>query len=358
MATEKPGSTPFALTPPGQRPGWSWWGAVIGAAVLMLLFPETAELDVLYDTSILFVFAILALSMGYLWGFVGILSLGQTAFFALGGYTYAVLSLNTGETTGAALAAIALPAAFAALLGYFMIYGRISDIYLSVITLVVTLILEKGIRATSGEQFVIGSVRLNGQNGIPGLPALQVPWDPGTTLFIDGVYYLAAILLVLVYVGLRLLLTTDFGRVLVGIRENERRVNLLGYDSRRYKLAVFTLCGGIAGLAGVLYAVWGAFVAPEMANLNQAALLIIWVIVGGRTALIGPVIGTALIVYLTNWLGTQGVGQVTLVMGAILTVFVLVFRRGLVPTLSEVLVWLQEKLRESRPQQGGGEQRP
>ncbi|MEQ8347175.1 MAG: branched-chain amino acid ABC transporter permease [Sneathiellaceae bacterium] len=347
-------STPFALTPPGQRPGWSWWTAVAAAAVAMMLFPETAELDVLYDTSILFVFAILALSMGYLWGFVGILSLGQTAFFGLGGYTYAVLSLNTGDTSGAVLAGVALPAAFAALLGYFMIYGRISDIYFSVITLVVTLILEKGIRATSGEQFVIGSVRLNGQNGIPGLPALQVPWDSGTTLFIDGVYYLAAIVLVLVYIGLRLLLTSDFGRVLVGIRENERRINLLGYDSRRYKLAVFTLCGGIAGLAGVLYAVWGAFVAPEMANLNQAALLIIWVIVGGRTALIGPVIGTAVIVYLTNWLGTQGVGQVTLVMGAILTVFVLVFHQGLVPTLSGLMVWLQDRLRSGSRAEGGG----
>lgn len=342
------GGSPFALSPPGKRPGWSWWGAVAAAAVALLLFPEAAELDVLYDTSILFVFAVLALSMSFLWGFVGILSLGQTAFFGLGGYTYAVLALNTGDTSSAALAGVLLPAAFAAVIGYFMIYGRISDIYLSVITLVVTLILEKGIRATSGEQFVIGDVRLNGQNGIPGLPALQVPWDTGTTLFIDGIYYLALIVLVLVYIGLRLLLTTDFGRVLIGIRENERRVNLLGYDSRRYKLGIFTLCGGIAGLAGVLYATWGSFVAPEMLNLNQAALLIIWVIVGGRTALIGPVIGTAVIVYLTNWLGTQGVGQVTLVMGAILTVFVLVFHQGLVPSLSALLVWLQDRLRRPR----------
>lgn len=340
----------FALTPPGEKPGWSWWTAVAVATILLLLFPEVAELDLLYDTSILFVFGILALSMGYLWGFVGILSLGQTAFFALGGYTYAILSLNFGETTGSALAGILLPAAVAALLGYFMIYGRISDIYLSVITLVVTLILEKSIRATSGDQFVIGSVRLNGQNGIPGLPPLEVPWDPSTTLFIDGVYYLSLVLLVLVYIGLRWLLTTDFGRTLVGIRENERRVNLLGYDSRRYKLLVFTLCGGIAGLAGVLYAVWGAFVAPEMANLGQAAQIIIWVIVGGRMSLVGPILGTAGVVTLTNWLGTQGVGQVTLVLGAVLIVFVLLFRQGLVPSLSALAVGIQERLRRGGPE--------
>ena len=81
---------------------------------------------------------------------------------------------------------------FAAILGYFMIYGRISDIYLSVITLVVTLIFEKGIRATSGDRFVIGSVRLNGQNGIPTVPSLQVPWS-GQELGTDGVFRLAVI---------------------------------------------------------------------------------------------------------------------------------------------------------------------
>lgn len=342
----------FALTPPGRAPGWSWWLAVVVITGVLLMVPSHAGLAFQHDTSILFVLAILALSMAYLWGYVGILSLGQTAFFGLGGYTYAVLSLNTGDTSGAFLAGIALPAFFALVLGYFMIYGRISDIYLSVITLVVTLILEKGIRATSGDQFMIGKVRLNGQNGIPGVPSLQIPWDPSTTLFIDGVFYLSLIILVLVYVGLRLLLSSDFGRVLVGIRENERRVNLLGYDSRRYKLLVFTLCGGIAGLAGVLYATWGNFVAPEMFNLSQAAQIIIWVIVGGRMSLAGPILGTVGVVYLTNWLGTQGVGQTTLVLGIVLIVFVLVFHKGLVPSVSAALVWVEDRVRR-QPQDRG-----
>lgn len=334
----------IALTQVSARPGWGWWIFVAVAAIGLLLLPSRLDLAQQFDISVLFVLAILALSMGFLWGFVGILSLGQTAFFGLGGYTYAVLSLNTGETTSAFLLAIALPAAFSALLGYFMIYGRISDIYLSVITLVVTLILEKGIRATSGDQFVIGSVRLNGQNGIPGVPALQVPWDPQTTLFIDGVYYLSAVLLVLVYIGLRLVLATPFGRVLVGIRENERRIELLGYDARKYKLWAFILCGAIAGLAGALYAVWGNFIAPESMNLNQAAQLIIWVIVGGRTTLIGPILGTAGVQSLMNWLGTQGVGQVTLVLGAILVVFVLVFKEGLVPSGLAALKAVRERI--------------
>ncbi len=340
----------FQLRPASERPGWSWWTIVALATAGLMAVPSFYGLAFQLDTSVIFVLALLALSMSFLWGYVGILSLGQTAMFGLGGYVYAVMSLNTGDTTTAVLAGILLPALFAAFLGYFLIWGRISDIYFSVITLVVTLILEKAIRATSGDQFVVGSVRLNGQNGIPGVPALQVPWDPQTELFIDGVFYLTAACMMLVYIGLRLLLTTRFGQVLVGMRENRRRVELLGYDSRHYQLGVFTLCGAIAGLAGVLFAIWGNFVGPSMFDLNQAAQVVIWVIVGGRMSLAGPILGTAAVVYLTTWLGTQGVGQVTLVLGAVLTVFVLLFKKGLVPSFADLLSWLATS--------AGGKSRP
>ena len=327
-----------------KRPGWAWWLFVVVAAVILVLLPGYIDISVQLDLSIIFVLALLALSMSFLWGYAGMLSFGQTVFFGLGGYSYAVLGLNIGSTSLPLLVAILLPMLFAAILGYFMIYGRISDIYLSVITLVVTLIFEKGIRATSGDRFVIGSVRLNGQNGIPTVPSLQVPWS-GQELDTAGVFRFAVVLLILVYVGLRLLLTSHFGRVLVGIRENERRVELLGYDSRRYKLAAFVLAGGIAGLAGALYGIWGNFVAPEMFNLNQAAQVVIWVIVGGKSTLIGPIAGTAVIQYATAWLGTQGVGQVSLILGLVLMVFVLVFQQGLLPTLGLLLGLVRDRLK-------------
>ena len=129
--------------------------------------------------------------MGFLWGYVGILSFGQTIFFGLGGYAYALCSLNTDLPLAAFALAAVVPMLFALLLGYFMMYGRISDIYLSVITLVVTLIFEKGVRATSGPEYVIGSVRLNGQNGIPGLPGLPLRIGPLDLQSIEGIFYLA-----------------------------------------------------------------------------------------------------------------------------------------------------------------------
>lgn len=311
-----------------------WWPlAALAAAAGLWLLPDRIDVARQLDLSIILILALLALSMSFLWGFVGILSFGQTAFFGLGGYAYAVLALNAGTTTWPALAAVVIAMLASALLGYFMFYGRIGDVYLSVITLVVTLILDKAVRSTSGPQYVIGSVRLNGQNGIPTVPSLRLPWDAAAELGVDQLFRLAAIVLVLVYAGLRLLLLTRFGRVLVGVRENERRVELLGYDARAHKLGAFVVCGGIAGLSGVLYAAWGNFVAPEMFNLGQAAQVVIWVIVGGKSTLLGPILGTALVQQLTAWLGTQGVGQVTLILGLVLMLFVLAFREGLLPAL-------------------------
>ena len=147
--------------------------------------------------------------------------------------------------------------------------------------------------------------------------------------------------MILVYIGLRMILTTPFGRVLVGIRENERRTELLGYDTRRYKLGAFMLAGGVAGLGGALYAISIPLAHPEMFSLGRAADVIMWVLVGGKGTLIGPIAGVFAIEHFKGWLGTQGVGQVTLVLGAVLILFVLVFHKGLLPSVGSLPgLWL------------------
>lgn len=313
------------------RPGRAWWGAVSVAIALLVLAPSVLSMAAQYDITTIFVFGILAISMSFLWGSVGILSFGQTIFFGLGGYAYTIFVMNTGFSLLSVLVAVIVGAACALVLGYFMIYGRINDIYLSVITLVVTLIFEKSIRATSGPEYVIGTVRLNGQNGIPGIPGLTLPFTGGQPLFIGGIFWVAGGTLILCYVVLRLVLAARFGRILVGIRENERRMELMGYDTRKFRLAAFVLAGAVAAMAGVLFALWGGFVGPEVFGLNQAAQIVIWVIVGGRSTLIGPILGAALVQYLSKWLGTAGLGQVSTVLGAILIGVVVLFPQGIVP---------------------------
>ncbi len=339
------GSRILFLGAPNERPKWWWWSFIAIACLIGLVIPSFTGWDVHLDLSIIFIFGMLALSMGFLWGFGGMLSFGQTAFFGLGGYTYAVWSLNLDETTFGMVLAVILPMVAALILGYFMIYGRISAIYFTVITLVVTIVLEKAIRATSDERFVIGDVWLRGQNGISTVPDLKIPWESGETFFVTGVYYISFVLMVLAYIGLRLLLTTHFGRVLMSIRENERRAGLLGYDSRRYKLLAFVLAGGLAGLAGGMYGVWGNFVAPEMMNLNSAASVVIYVIVGGKATLIGPLVGTGIVQVLTAWLGTAGVGQVNLILGLVMIAFVMIFPQGVLPTLAIAVTWVLRRIR-------------
>ncbi|MFZ2105664.1 MAG: branched-chain amino acid ABC transporter permease, partial [Roseiarcus sp.] len=225
--------------------------AAIGLAILILT-PRLADLDTVLELTVYFVMAILALSLALVWGYGGILCFGQAAFFGLGAYTYAIAMFNIGESTVPLLMAIAVPAAFAALLGYFIFYGRISDVYLGVITLTVTLILFNSINSTAGPEFHIGSARLGGFNGIPGIPPLNVPGYAGSPVDLEGMFYLSTAALLAAYFGLRLLLASRFGRVIVGIRENERRAELLGYDPRAYKLATFTIGAALAGFAGCL----------------------------------------------------------------------------------------------------------
>ena len=308
-----------------RSPRRPWWFSVLACTALMLAVPQYGDTAMLLDLSLVMILSLLALSMGFLWGYVGILSFGQTIFFGLGGYAYALCSLNTDLPLAAFALAAVVPMLFALLLGCFMMYGRISDIYLSVITLVVTLIFEKGVRATSGPEYVIGSVRLNGQNGIPGLPGLPLRIGPLDLQSIEGIFYLALGLLALAYIGIRLFLASAPGRVMVGLRENERRMELLGYDSRRYKLMAFVIAGGLAAVRRPVRAV-GKLRRPGNVQPESGRDGGHLVIVGGRSLLLGAIIGTLLIQYLTTWLGTVGVGQVTLTLGFILILCVLLFQ--------------------------------
>jgi ABC-type branched-subunit amino acid transport system permease subunit len=319
--------------------------ALIGAAVLILT-PQYFELDTVLNVTVYMIMAVLALSLALIWGFGGILCFGQSAFFGLGAYTYAIAMINFGESTAPLLLSILVPAAFAALLGYFIFYGRISDVYLGVITLTVTLILFNSINSTAGPEFHIGVARLGGFNGIPGIPPLNTPFQKDSPIDLEGMFYLSAGSLLAAYFGLRALLASRFGRIIVGVRENERRAELLGYDPRAYKLATFIIGAALAGYAGCLFANWGAFVSPTIFGLAQSAQIIIWVIVGGRGTLIGPILGCVGIQWLTAALGANAptgaggwaslLGNAPLILGAILTAFVLIVPKGLIPTLADL----------------------
>lgn len=287
-----------------------------------------------FTLTLLAIYALLALSLGFIWGYGGILCFGQAAFFGLGAYAYAISAINFGTPWAPFFISIILPALVAAMFGAMLFYGRLNDVYLAVLTLVFTLILFKFMNVTAGEEYVIGNARLGGYNGIPGFETLTLPWDPSEYIYDDNLYYFCMGLLLLVYFILRWMIHSPFGRIVIGVRENELRAELMGFDIRLIKTAVFAIGGGVAGLSGCLYANWAEIVTPNLFSLGVSAEIIIWVIVGGAGTLVGPMLGAAILAYLKVLLGQQSMIDNTLILGAVLILAVLLLPRGVFPTIA------------------------
>ena len=289
-------------------------------------------------------FAILALSLDLLWGVAGIFSFGQNAFFGIGAYGFAVAALNlypaTGETLSALLIGAAAAAALAAVIGYVTFYGRVGDVYLAIVTLSVTLILYMVMSSTAGPQYAIGAAQLGGFNGIPSVPGIALGEGE---LSARAQFRFAVVLTAALFVLAALRVRARFGRIRAGSRENEARMELLGFDVRRYKLGVFVAAAAIAGLGGGLFAAWGTFVNPAVFSLTQAAMVAIWVMVGGRGTLSGALVGVAVVQWMADEADKIVAQQTPLVLGVVMVLVVLVFPGGIVPALAAL--WQRARIR-------------
>jgi urea transport system permease protein len=282
-----------------------------------------------YHTSLLaryIVFGILALSFDLLWGYVGIMNFGQAAFFGIGAYTLG-MTLKHFSFPGVAwvglILAIMLPVLVSLVLGYFLFYGRVSGIYLAIVTLAFTTILYAVLLATF--DFTGG---LNGLRGYP-IPRYGVPGVLDAEATGNVPYYMAVVAAVIVFWLARKLVRSSYGRVLGAIKNHEERVEFLGYNVPYIKMLVFAMSCGLAGLAGALYVPLG-FVSPELMGLNFATNLIVWVAIGGRGTLIGAFAGTLIVSYLQLVL-SSGVAQNVwfLLMGVFFIVVVMFWPDGL-----------------------------
>jgi urea transport system permease protein len=314
-----------------------WLGFVV-LVIAAAFLPSYVEDFTVNNFAYFLIWVFMALGLSLLWGYTGILSFGQTAFFGLAGYAYGVITINYGGDNGltwvALLAALGLSALFAALLGYFMFYGGIRDVFVGIVTLSVTLVFETFMAQTAGPEWAIGEARLNGFNGMSGMPPLTIPW-PGDDIYLEAtqLYWFLLGLLVLVYLGMRMLVNSRFGNTLVAIRENPGRAEMLGYDIRRYQLIAFVLGGMLAGLSGVLYTAWGTYITPSSMGLTAAALPIVWVAAGGRKDLTATIVSTIALVWVSQMLAVYGSQYALVLMGAIMLVAVMAAPEGFVVAL-------------------------
>ena len=314
------------------RYGWSAIGVMVAA---LLLYPVIASAFEATNVAYYLLNIPMALGLSLLWGYGGVLSFGQVAFFCVAGYTYGVVAGNvpngqwgTWVSIPAALAASAL---LAAVFGYFVFYGRVAAWIVPILTLVLALLLNTFLGLTAGEGWNIGAVALGGYNGMTGIPALAI----GSLTFQDyAFYYLVLCVVLACYVMLRVFVNAHGGQVLIAIREDALRTELLGYDIRREQLKAFVLAAVLAAVSGVLYVQWGNYVTPSVTGLQQAALPVIWVAVGGRDALLAVAIATALLNQLTYVLSSTGSRYALVIVGALLVAVMVLAPEGLIVTIA------------------------
>lgn len=320
--------------------GPAFWSMFIVVVAGLFAFPMVGSVFALSNFASFCLYVPMGVGLGLLWGYNGVLSFGQSAFFAVAGYTYGILAGNLVDVPGGTLIAAAggilACAALAAAFGYFVFYGEVSGWIIPLLLLVLSLILETFAGQTAGYQWRVGGVLLGGYNGMTGIPSLQiggVEFGGASTAF----YYLVIVVMVVLYLGLRVLVNTRSGHVVAGIRDDAERTRMLGYNVNFVQILVFVLAAALAGLSGVLYVSWGNYINPSSMGLLAATLPVIWVAVGGRSSLLAVLLSTIALRWLADSLAVQGGEYAFLIMGILLLATMLFFPEGIVVMLAR---WL------------------
>jgi urea transport system permease protein len=295
-------------------------GFIILAVMILVIFPMFLDSFRLNLVGKYLTYAFAAVSLVLLWGYGGILSLGQGIFFGLGGYGMAMflkLEASSPENTAiqstpgipdfmdwnqitelpwfwepfssftfTVLAILIIPAAFAYLIGAAMFKRRVGGVYFAIITQVIAVILTVLI---VGQQGLTGGI-----NGITDLRTLN-GWDITSDSAKYIFYFVNCALLLSVIVASRFILTSKFGRILLAVQDKEDRVRFSGYDVANFKIFVFCFAAMISAIGGAMFTLQVGFMSPSFVGIVPSIEMVIFAAVGGRMSLIGAVYGTLLI---------------------------------------------------------------
>ena len=302
-------------------------------------------------------FAILALGLDLIWGYCGVLSMGQGVFFGLGAYCmgmYLALQIGTESVygselpdfmvwtqvkelplfwypfksfAGGVLGAILVPVLFATLFGFLAFRSRIKGVYFAIIT--------QALAFAAWLVFNRNETRLGGTNGLTDFKqALGFRLsDPSTQ---RGLYILTVVALGAAYLFCRWIVASRAGNVLIAIRDSESRVTFSGYTPWVYKLFVFVVSAGLAGLAGMLYVPQVGIITPAQIGVLPSLEVVIWVAVGGRGTLIGAVLGAVAVNYGRSVLTNYFPEAWPFILGGLFVVVVTMFPDGLLGMIRKV----------------------
>jgi urea transport system permease protein len=331
----------------------------IAIPVLNLLVPPGSGLHVSTYLIALFgkyvCYGILALSIDLIWGYVGILSLGHGAFFALGGYAMGMYLMRQIGTRGvyanpilpdfmvflnwpelpvywygfnhfayAVLMILAVPGMLAFVFGWFAFRSRVTGVYLSIITQAMTFALMLG--------FFRNNFGFGGNNGLTDFKDI-LGFNVQAEATRNALLVISCLALAVGFIVCRAIVTSKFGKVLVAIRDAEARTRFLGYRVEAYKLFVFTLSACMAGVAGALYVPQVGIINPSEFAPGNSIEAVIWVAVGGRGTLTGAVLGAFVVNYAKTYFTSGILAPYWLFMlGGLFIAVTLLLPRGIIGT--------------------------
>jgi urea transport system permease protein len=336
---------PVSATPPAFVRRWWPWILIVAAALILPVILPPFRLNLLGRFLSL---GIVALGVDLIWGYTGLLSLGQGIFFALGGYVLGMhLSLNSLEPGQLpeffglygvnslpafwqpfssplfTLVAIwVIPALVAGILGFLVFRNRIKGVYFSILTQAALLVF---FNFFNGQQKLI-----NGTNGLKTDTAKVFGELVGSDAMQRNLFWLTVLLVIAAWLLCRWLTSGRFGDALVAIRDDEPRMRFTGYNPTAYKTLVFTVAGALAGISGALYTVQSGIISPQFMAVPFSIEMVIWVAVGGRGTLLGAVLGAVLINYAKSLISEQLPETWLFVQGALFLLVVTALPDGLV----------------------------
>jgi branched-chain amino acid transport system permease protein len=304
------------------------WALVAVAAVALVTFPywSSGWESTRFATTLLrdgLILAIFALSLDLLVGRAGMPSLGHAAFYGAGGYAAGIASqrLGTDELAVTLGAAAVVAALLALLIGVLVVRSE------GIFFLMLTLALAQIVFAIAFQWTAV----TGGSNGLSGVGRPMLATLDFSSP--DLMYVLVASTFVVAAIVVWGLARSPYGRALVGVRENERRMRALGYDTARLRLSAFVLAGTIAGIAGALSAYSTRFVSAQDAGLGNSVRAFVTVLVGGAGTLGGPIAGSALVSLIERVVPSLLPPELRIseaILGLVFIAFVLFARQGMV----------------------------
>lgn len=314
-----------------------WITAGLGLIVLIIspLLLGSYAVSLLTEVLIL---AIFASGLNLLVGYTGLVSLGHAAFLGVGAYVTAIVTVLLGYPVWAGMGAAVLVS-----LGMAFVIGALSVRTRGVQFLLITLAFGQLLRAVAERSRETG-----GDDGMTRIPRLDLSAFGLSTHSDHVFYFLVLVFFVVAMLLLRMVVQSPFGRTLVGIRENEKRIKAVGYNTMPYKTVAFAISGMVCGLAGSLWAQHAYFVNPHIMSWQMSGEALLIVIIGGAQAFFGPLLGAAFYVLLKSYLSTITESYM-MIFGLMFVLVVAFFKGGIAGFISMIA----ERLRGAV---GGGQQ--